>query len=156
MLERVLSEGCFVGYLDTESEEGDMDDSFRMDVDPEEGDTEAEEGAYKPPLLPAHLQALHERFGKRKSARALSVPVPVFPGEGLGNGTLVVPGWIRERVAEGLFAFRVAGSRGEVGENQTLVDVLLGCLMKVRSFFPFAWFCRHLTRSLVFVLSSFR
>ncbi|KAL7415659.1 actin-domain-containing protein [Mrakia frigida] len=142
VLERVLSSGCFVGQLLSQEEEEDAlmlggDESFggeEMDIDdPAPSSATSSSFVKKPrPPLPSHLLALKKKFSKRSTARPLRVPIPSLPGDGLGNGTLIVPGWIRERVAEDLFSFRKAGEgRDDEREEMSVVEVVLGVLMKL-------------------------
>lgn len=45
---------------------------------------------------------------------------------------MIVPGWIRERVAEDLFSFRKVGEgRDDEREELSVVEAVLGVLMKV-------------------------
>jgi hypothetical protein len=148
----VLSSGCFVGPLASssgESEDDEMlggddpDESFglgpgEMDVDQpaSSSSTSSRSKSHPPSPLPPHLSALKRRYAKSCATRPLRVPVPSILGEGLGNGTLLVPGWIRERVAEGLFEFRRAGEDRDEGrgEEASVVEVVLAALMKVSPF----------------------
>lgn len=148
VLEQVLSSGCFVGQLLSQEEE-DEDDlmmgeggdvSFgggeEMDVDEPTPSSSAASSSFakkqQRPPLPPHLLDLKRKFSKRSTTRSLRVPVPSLPGEGLGNGTLIVPGWIRERVAEDLFSFKKAGEgRDDEREELSVVEAVLGVLLKV-------------------------
>ena len=147
VLERVLSSGCFVGPLRQPADEpeddemlgDDPDESFgpgnEMDVDqPTSASSTSSKQKNTPlPPLPPHLGALKRRHARSSTTRPLRVPVPSLAGEGLGNGTLLVPGWIRERVAESLFDFQRAGQDRDDDrvEEQSVVEVVLSALSKV-------------------------
>lgn len=88
------------------------------------------------PLLPPNLVALRQRFETSSTARAMSISIPARPGEALSSGTLIVPGWIRARMAEDLFAYEtMTGSAGEAGltEEKSVVEAVLLTLSKVGS-----------------------
>lgn len=151
----MLSSGCFVGPLSSSVDaEGDFemggaddpDASFglggdEMDVDQPTSSSSTSSRQRRPRTpLPPQLVALKRRFGKSGTTRPLRIPVPSLPGEGLGNGTLLVPGWIRERVAEGLFDFKRAGEDRDEdrGEEASVVEVVLAALLKVSQSIPAA------------------
>lgn len=73
-----------------------------------------------------HLQALPTIYKRNSTARDLHIKVmpPVSQQTGTGRGTLVVPGWIRERAAEVLF------EGGDVDES-SIAEVILDALLKV-------------------------
>jgi actin-related protein 10 len=54
----------------------------------------------------------------------MPVTPPPFQQTGTGRGTLIIPGWIRERAAEVLF------EGGDVDES-SLAEVILDTLLKV-------------------------
>jgi hypothetical protein len=83
------------------------------------------------PPLPPHLVVLHARFARASSAHPLRLAVPASVGEGLAGGTIIVPGWIRERVAEELVAESAADGRRERREEEGVVELVLGVLEKV-------------------------
>ena len=74
-----------------------------------------------------HLQAIAAMYTRHSTATDLSIKVvpPVSQQTGTGRGTLVIPGWIRERAAEFLFA------GGDVDEC-SVAEVILESLLKVR------------------------
>ncbi|PPQ69011.1 hypothetical protein CVT24_000086 [Panaeolus cyanescens] len=73
-----------------------------------------------------HLQALPTIYRRHSTARDVHIKVmpPVSQQTGTGRGTLVVPGWIRERAAEVLF------EGGDVDES-SIAEVILDVLLKV-------------------------
>ena len=73
-------------------------------------------------LLTDNLRA---RFANRCTATDIRIPIP-SGGRGIGNGVLVVPGWIRERAVEILF------DNDEIGESDGLPSAVLHCLLKVK------------------------
>lgn len=74
----------------------------------------------------SHLQALATMYTRHSTATDLHMPVtpPPFQQTGTGRGTLIIPGWIRERAAEVLF------EGGDVDES-SLAEVILDTLVKV-------------------------
>jgi actin-related protein 10 len=74
-----------------------------------------------------HLQAIATMYTRHSTATDLSIKVvpPVSQQMGTGRGTLIIPGWIRERAAEFLFA------GGDVDEC-SVAEVVLESLLKVR------------------------
>ncbi|KAJ3554718.1 hypothetical protein NM688_g2965 [Phlebia brevispora] len=77
-----------------------------------------------PPEL--HLQALANLYTRHSTATDLRVRVepPLSQQTGTGRGTLIVPGWVRERAAEVLF------EGGDVDES-SVAEVILDSLLKV-------------------------
>lgn len=75
----------------------------------------------------SHLQALANLYQRHSTATDLRIRVEAPPSQqrGTGRGTLVVPGWIRERAAEVLF------EGGDVDES-SVAEVILDSLLKVR------------------------
>lgn len=73
-----------------------------------------------------HLQALASLYTRYSTATDLRVRVepPSSQQAGTGRGTLLVPGWIRERAAEVLF------EGGDVDES-SVAEVILDSLLKV-------------------------
>lgn len=74
----------------------------------------------------AHLQALATMYKRHSSATDLEMPVDPPPSQniGTGRGTLLIPGWVRERAAEVLF------EGGDVDES-SVAEVILDSLLKV-------------------------
>ena len=75
----------------------------------------------------SHLQGLANLYKSHSTATDLKIRVdpPVSQQTGTGSGTLLVPGWIRERAAEVLF------EGGDVDES-SVAEVILESLLKVR------------------------
>ncbi|CAK5269334.1 unnamed protein product, partial [Mycena citricolor] len=75
-----------------------------------------------------HLQGLATLYQRHSTATELhmSVVPPASQQNGTGRGTLVIPGWIRERTAEVLF------EGGDVDER-SLAELVLDSLLKVSS-----------------------
>jgi actin-related protein 10 len=76
------------------------------------------------------LQALATMYTRHSTATELHLPVvpPVSQQTTLGRGTLIIPGWIRERAAEVLF------EGGDVDES-SVAEVILEALLKVKMIF---------------------
>lgn len=72
------------------------------------------------------LQALATMYTRHSTATELHLPVvpPISQQTTLGRGTLIIPGWIRERAAEVLF------EGGDVDES-SVAEVILEALLKV-------------------------
>jgi len=117
VVERVLTEGCFVGEVFTSGDRGDYVDVDDWPVGEEERDD----------LHRVEALALRRRYSASSSATDIRFSIPPEAGASrdLGSGTLVVPGWIRERAAEVLF------EEDDFGETTGLPDLVLGCLLKV-------------------------
>lgn len=75
----------------------------------------------------SHLQALATMYTRHSTATDLQMRVmpPVAQQTGTGLGTLLIPGWIRERAAEVLF------EGGDVDES-SVAEVILDAILKVR------------------------
>ena len=75
------------------------------------------------------LQALADLYMRHSTATDLHLKVtpPASQQTGTGHGTLIVPGWIRERGSEVLF------EGGDVDES-SVAETILECLLKVQSF----------------------
>ncbi|KAF7795277.1 hypothetical protein EIP86_006430 [Pleurotus ostreatoroseus] len=73
-----------------------------------------------------HLQALASLYTRYSTATDLRIRVEPPPSQqtGTGRGTLLVPGWVRERAAEVLF------EGGDVDES-SVAEVILDSLLKV-------------------------
>ncbi|TFK63128.1 fungal-specific actin related protein [Pluteus cervinus] len=76
--------------------------------------------------LESHLKALASMYTRHSTATDLQLKVipPVSQQTGTGRGTLLIPGWIRERAGEVLF------EGGDVDEA-SIVEVILEALLKV-------------------------
>jgi actin-related protein 10 len=79
----------------------------------------------------SYLQALASMYTRHSTATNLHMPVlpPASQQTGTGRGTLIIPGWIRERAAEVLF------EGGDVDES-SVAEVILDALLKVRQLHP--------------------
>ncbi|KAI0707248.1 actin-domain-containing protein [Earliella scabrosa] len=73
-----------------------------------------------------HIQALATMYGRHSTATDIHMRVDPPPSQqtGTGRGTLIIPGWIRERAAEVLF------EGGDVDES-SVAEVILDTLLKV-------------------------
>ncbi|KAH9945081.1 actin-domain-containing protein [Epithele typhae] len=73
----------------------------------------------------SHIQALARMYGRHSTATDIHLRVDPPPAQqtGTGRGTLIVPGWVRERAAEVLF------EGGDVDES-SVAEVILDCLLK--------------------------
>ncbi|KAG8212985.1 actin family [Butyriboletus roseoflavus] len=73
-----------------------------------------------------HLQMLANMYTRHSTATDIQLRVvpPASQQLGTGRGTLIIPGWVRERAAEVLF------EGGDVDEN-SVAEVLLEALLKV-------------------------
>ena len=74
----------------------------------------------------AHLQGIATMYSRHSTATELKIRVdpPASQNTGTGKGTLLIPGWIRERAAEVLF------EGGDVDES-SVAEVILEALLKV-------------------------
>ena len=83
----------------------------------------------------SHIQALATMYGRHSTATDIHMRVDPPPAQatGTGRGTLIIPGWIRERGAEVLF------EGGDVDES-SVAEVILDCLLKVRLSPSFVYF----------------
>ncbi|KAF8554417.1 actin-domain-containing protein [Imleria badia] len=90
---------------------------FEVVSNPRQSETGGREG---------HLQILANMYTRHSTATDIQLRVtpPTSQQLGTGRGTLVVPGWIRERAAEVLF------EGGDVDES-SVAEVLLEALLKV-------------------------
>lgn len=82
-----------------------------------------------------YLQALASMYTRHSTATELRMRVvpPVSQQTGTGRGTLIIPGWIRERAAEVLF------EGGDVDES-SVAEVILDALLKVTITFIVTWY----------------
>ena len=74
----------------------------------------------------SRVQALATMYGRHSTATDIHMRVdpPTSQQTGTGRGTLIIPGWIRERSAEVLF------EGGDVDES-SVAEVILDTLLKV-------------------------
>ena len=119
LVERVLTEGCFVGGLIVNEVEYEAE--LEVDIVPEESQPPSEIDDMR------LMRSLHRRYAPSSTATDLSFKVPPPPGTSreMGFGTLVVPGWVRERAVEVLFA------DDDLGEVTPLPEALLVGIMQV-------------------------
>ena len=107
LVERILTETCFVGGIIVSRLPTSLDEPMRDDQD--EPDRE--------------LAALAEMYAQNSTAKDLPFPIPA-KGD-MGPGTLVIPGWIRERAAEVLFHDDLDS------ESESITETILQTLLKV-------------------------
>ena len=90
---------------------------FEMISHPQQSESSGGEG---------HLQILSNMYMRHSTATDIQLRVvpPASQQLGTGRGTLIIPGWIRERAAEVLF------EGGDVDES-SVAEVLLEALLKV-------------------------
>ena len=83
----------------------------------------------------SHLQALSTMYKRHSTASDIQMRVlpPSAQQTGTGRGTLLIPGWIRERAAEILF------EGGDVDES-SLAETILDALLKVIKCSPITLF----------------
>jgi actin-related protein 10 len=106
IIERILTEACFVGSIAISS-------SLRsrgIGENPEDDSARELEARYKETSFASDV--------------AFRIPPPAGASIDLGWPTIVVPGWIRERAVEIVFE-----DEGE--EEATLPDAILQCVLKV-------------------------
>ncbi len=116
LIERILTESCFVGGVllrsSTVAGDGAMQEIEDSPIEEEMG-----------------LQVMEARDQFEASSTAASAAYPVATPDGgskdIGYGSLIVPGWIRERAAEILFP------EDKVGDEEGVPDAILSCLLKV-------------------------
>ena len=79
-----------------------------------------------------YLQAIATMYKRHSTATDLQMRVMPPPSQqtATGRGTLIIPGWIRERAAEVLF------EGGDVDES-SLAELILDTLLKACTLFPF-------------------
>lgn len=154
VLDRILNEGCFVGLPhDGPGPVSSPSDLVRINsprvveittaaAATDDLDTASLEEPLPP--LPPHLADLHARFAKTSSARPLRLAVPASAGGDLVGGTIIVPGWVRERVAEELVAGRATDDRRQEREEQSVVELVLSVLEKVSRSLEYCLLLRRL------------
>ncbi|WVR08245.1 hypothetical protein IAU60_005292 [Kwoniella sp. DSM 27419] len=117
LVERILTEGCFVAGIMVESADQDMD----VEQAAEDGMSEAERDDIR------KARSFKARYGRSSSAQDMAFRITPSAKErrGIGAGTVIVPGWIRERAAEVLF------SDDSEGEADSVTRVVLDCVLKL-------------------------
>ncbi|OCF46109.1 hypothetical protein I317_00199 [Kwoniella heveanensis CBS 569] len=122
VVERVLTEGCFVGgiVVDNGSEQ-----DVAMEVDESEADDVARSEEEKSRFRRAKEEK--RRYAHTSSAKDMSfvVSAPVGSARDMVPGSIIVPGWIRERAAEILF------NDDDEAEDQSIPRIILACLLKL-------------------------
>ncbi|WVQ96180.1 hypothetical protein IAU59_003283 [Kwoniella sp. CBS 9459] len=120
LVERVLTEGCFVGGIVIGEVEADVDmkvaePGFERDL--------SEEEIY----LARHADDAKRRYAHTSSAKDMSIRSSPLHGspKDMGPGTIIVPGWIRERAAEILF------NEDDEGEEESIPRSILTCLLEL-------------------------
>ncbi|PPQ64597.1 hypothetical protein CVT26_001995 [Gymnopilus dilepis] len=153
VIEEIKTRCCFVGnVLGPSSEERreetpEAEDGSEMDIPPSDTGSESsvasrsmgtprsgtptqDTGTITPtiekPLGEVHLQALANLYKRHSTATDIHMHVVPPPSQptGTGRGTLIIPGWVRERGAEVLF------EGGDVDES-SLAETILDALLKV-------------------------
>lgn len=152
VVEMVLTQGCFVGSAMTDDAREDVRSSVtrssgtrraslgkgtstgdeRVPYAPGEAPEPQEAAAYDEASDAHFMSSLQSRF--RKSSTATNTVFKIHPGfdspPAMSFGSLLVPGWIRERAAEILF-------EESPGEEASLPELVLDALLKVGD--PCAW-----------------
>lgn len=108
LVERIVTESCFVGGVTLPSNHGDISMLSQLEESTED----------------ISLDALRQVYVDQSTATDLTIPIRT-PDSSMGPGALVVPGWIRERATELLFA------DDEEAEDASLQSAVLYTLLKV-------------------------
>lgn len=138
LIERIITEACFVA--ETPPQEGNSDAlaGGEIDHDMEQEADALHEGNEDDSS--AYLLRLKDRYVSDGRTEDWSIPVnPLLAdSKGLGPGTLIIPGWIRERAAEVLF--------GDLLDEEVLSvpDAILQCVQAVSRSATMPW-CQQLT-----------
>ncbi|KAI0091100.1 actin-domain-containing protein [Irpex rosettiformis] len=125
--ERAMSESGFSG---TSGDEGSVDSTSQQTPTSSgfsaTAPSQAPSSIGRSPASEGHLQSLANLYTRSSTATDLRIRVEPPPSQqtGTGRGTLLVPGWIRERAAEVLF------EGGDVDES-SVAEVILDSLLKV-------------------------
>lgn len=83
----------------------------------------------------SHLQRQSKKYSSTSRATDVSMKVPLYGARagGVGQGSILVPGWVRERCGEILFE--------EGGEDRrSLSELILESLLRVRVYLPLPFF----------------
>lgn len=142
LVEEIKTRCCFVGVpleraaADTRPG-GRASDAMQIDVPPmgegasSESESSRRESGVSVEQMPdarpeGHLQALAAMYTRYSTATEIRMRVdpPVSHPSGTGRGTLVIPGWVRERASEVLF------EGGDVDES-SVTELILDALLKV-------------------------
>jgi hypothetical protein len=141
-VEKVLSEGCRVARPPTATATVTVTanapvvgphtlqqskNSARPDSDINNGSESSDfAGVMDEYSNPDHMERLKQGFQNSSTTPDKAFQIPHPSGSSVEYGTLVVPGWIRERVAEILFEVDEAN-----GEDESIPSAILNCLLKV-------------------------
>ncbi|KAF8802484.1 fungal-specific actin related protein [Phlegmacium glaucopus] len=111
---------------DTSFTESDLSRTGLSEQDSEYSVVSNQYGHQENPQGESHLQALSTMYKRHSTATDIQMRVlpPSAQQAGTGRGTLLIPGWIRERAAEILF------EGGDVDES-SLAETILDGLLKV-------------------------
>ncbi|GFZ50090.1 hypothetical protein JCM24511_07843 [Saitozyma sp. JCM 24511] len=118
LIERILAEGCFVGGIFVPRAD-ETDEAMDVDLDAEQENAEVQ----------ARREAgrLARRYADNSGSSAKDMRFRATPPGGsskaMGTGTLVVPGWVRERASEILFG-------DAVDEDESIPGLILACVLK--------------------------
>ena len=114
------------GYSGISGDEGSADSTFQQTPTSTAFSVIAPSSTDRPPAREGQLQSLADLYTRHSTATDLHIRVEPPPSQqtGTGRGTLLVPGWIRERAAEVLF------EGGDVDES-SVAEVILDSLLKV-------------------------
>ncbi|WWC73483.1 uncharacterized protein I206_107453 [Kwoniella pini CBS 10737] len=107
LVERILTEGCFVGNVHL----SDNDDPMDVDLAQDEEDEETR--------LAKEWKDIYSGSSTAKDMRFR------IPSTDFGPATIIVPGWIRERVAELLLV------DDENSEEGSIPNLILDCILKL-------------------------
>ncbi|KAF8150699.1 fungal-specific actin related protein [Crassisporium funariophilum] len=151
VIEEIKTRCCFVGDVlgavkDGRRETPMEDESYEMDIPPSDNSLTGSDFSHaglshqdsdysvvsvprthaEDPQGEDHLQALATMYKRYSTATDIQMRVVPPPAQqvGTGRGTLIIPGWIRERAAELLF------EGGDVDES-SLAETILNALLKV-------------------------
>lgn len=105
----------------TESQFSEQDSEYAVVTNPQ--------SSVVPELGESYLHKMESMYKRHSTATDLHMRVmpPESQQSGTGRGTLIIPGWIRERAAELLF------EGGDVDES-SLAETILDALLKVRPY----------------------
>ncbi|KAF8905070.1 fungal-specific actin related protein [Gymnopilus junonius] len=153
VIEEIKARCCFVGnvlgsFSEPRKGETSVEEDSEMDIPPSESGSESSSisnttstprsgtptqntpppstPTNEKPLGEVHLQALASLYKRHSTATDIQMRVMPPPSQqtGTGRGTLIIPGWIRERAAEVLF------EGGDVDES-SLAETILDALLRV-------------------------
>ncbi|OWZ68405.1 hypothetical protein AYX15_00819 [Cryptococcus neoformans] len=123
LVERVVTEGLLVGGVFIEPE---RDADMEMDVEFNDYTQAGVPGGKRKLENPRLIDSLESRFASSSSSKDMIFPVSDVGGSfQMGYGTIIVPGWIRERAAEVLF------EDDDENEGESIVNALLNTILKL-------------------------